>query len=109
HFDAVVHAAALSPAPGVLYRDMLRDNVAATRRLIEHALIAGADKFIFCSSISALGTITAGIVDETTSIRDPDPYGATKVMGETLLSEAACRIAGLSLRLPGVLGPGATR
>src|SRR5437899_8612455 len=91
-FDAVVHAAATSPAPGVSSRDMVDDNVAGTRRLIEHALIAGADKFIFCSSLSTLGTITAGIVDETIPIRDPDGYGTTKVKGETMLSEAACRI-----------------
>jgi UDP-glucose 4-epimerase len=107
--DAVVHAAATSPASGVSARDMVRDNIEATRRLIDHALASGAHKFIFCSSLSTLGTITTPIVDESNPTRDPELYGITKLIGEALLAEAAPRLAGLALRLPGVLGPNAKR
>src|SRR5262249_30499196 len=69
--DAVVHTAATSPAPGVSARDMVRDNIEATRRLIEHALASGAHKFIFCSSLSTLGTITTPVVDESNPTHDP--------------------------------------
>ena len=107
--DAVVHAAATSAWAGVSAQAMARDNVEATRRLIDAAGAGGATKFIFCSSMSAFGDIKAGTVDETTPVANPDVYGMTKLIGEALLREAAPGLAGLALRLPAVIGPGAKR
>ena len=108
-YDAVFHAAASSPGPDVSAADMARDNVESTRRLVAHSLSAGARHFVFCSSISIYGNITADEVNERTSVCDPDAYGLTKLLGEALVAETAPKLSSLSLRLPAVLGSGATR
>jgi len=108
-FDAVVHAAATSAWTGISAAAMARDNVEATRRLIELARPAGVRRFVFCSSMSAFGDIKSGVVDESTPVADPDVYGMTKLIGEAMLREAAPALAGLALRLPAVIGPGAKR
>jgi nucleoside-diphosphate-sugar epimerase len=105
--DAIVHAAALSPAPGVTDEDMRRSNVEGTRNLVEHAKRAGVRCFVYLSSLSAYGRIEGGTVDEATPVRDPDVYGKSKLEGETLVCGGAFR--SLAIRLPGVLGPGSVR
>lgn len=108
--EAVVHAAARSPGPGVGPDDLVRDNVLGTRHLITHARASGAATVIFYSSLSVYGRITESVVDETTPRINPDVYGTTKFLGEEMVAAMAgehCR--SLSLRLPGILGPGATR
>jgi len=108
-FDAVVHTAATSPAPGVDTQRMVHDNVIGTRALIEAALRWGARGFVLYSSLSLYGAVTTPVVDEATPIVDPDGYGATKLLGELMLKDAADRLPGFALRLPGVVGPGAHR
>ena len=49
------------------------------------------------------------MVDETTPICNPDPYGIAKYLAEQRLAEVAEVMPALSLRLPGILGPGAHR
>lgn len=105
--DAIVHAAARSPAPGVRDADMVRDNVTATTRLIDYACEACATTFIYLSSLSIYGDIAGPVVDETTAIVNPNVYGVTKYEGETMLREAPLR--SLSIRLPGVIGRGSVR
>jgi nucleoside-diphosphate-sugar epimerase len=108
-FDAVVHTAATSPAPGVDTQTMVHDNVVGTRALIEAAARWGTRAFVLYSSLSIYGTVATPVVDETTPMVDPDAYGATKWLGELMLKDKADRVPGLALRLPGVLGPGAHR
>ena len=108
-FDAVVHTAATSPAPGVTAARMVRDNVGALQALIAAAEAWRCRGFVFFSSLSLHGAIASGVVDETTPIVDPDVYGATKFLCEGLLAERSEALPSLSLRLPGVLGPGAHR
>jgi nucleoside-diphosphate-sugar epimerase len=108
-FDAVVHTAATSPAPGIDTRRMVHDNVRGTEALIEAAERWNTRAFILYSSLSLYGTVTAPVVDETTPVVDPDPYGTTKWLCELMLKDRAERLPGLALRLPGVLGPGAHR
>jgi nucleoside-diphosphate-sugar epimerase len=108
-FDAVVHTAATSPAPGVDVNRMVHDNVLGTKALIEAAERWSTRVFILYSSMSIYGTVTAPVVDETTPTMNPDPYGTTKWLGELMLKDRAERLPGLALRLPGVLGPGAHR
>lgn len=107
--DAVVHVAATSPAPGVDARQLVRDNVDGTQRIIEFAERAGAAMLIFASSMSVYGRITVDEVDEATPRLDPDLYGATKHVGEALLAAGSGRLPALALRLPGVIGLGARR
>jgi nucleoside-diphosphate-sugar epimerase len=108
-YDAVVHAAATSPAGGVTADAVVRDNVEGTRRLIAHARGAGASAFELCSSVSTFGTVLDAVIDESTPVRDPDLYGMTKLLGEAMLAAASDRLAGLSVRIPALLGPGAQR
>jgi nucleoside-diphosphate-sugar epimerase len=108
-FDAVVHAAATSPGPGITVAQIVHDNIVATFALIDAALRWKARGFVFFSSMSLYGDIAVDEVDEDTPIRNPDPYGAGKFIAERRLAEVAAQLPGLSLRLPGILGAGARR
>ena len=108
-FDAVIHVAATSPAPGIGVDQIVRDNVTGTQALIEAAERWAARAFVFFSSLSVYGEVATGVVDEHTAIVNPDAYGASKYLGELLLAERAERLPGLAIRLPGVVGPGAHR
>jgi nucleoside-diphosphate-sugar epimerase len=108
-FDAIVHAAATSPGPGITVDRIVEDTLGGTS-----SLLAATDRwrpraFVFYSSMSVYGTITTPIVDETTPIVDPDAYGACKYLCERLLADRAAWLPSIALRLPGVLGPGARR
>jgi nucleoside-diphosphate-sugar epimerase len=107
--DAVVHIAGVSPMPEVSIDDMLAVNVTGTRNVQRYAARAGARKFIYSSSVSIHGRIDAAAVDEHTPINDPEPYGATKYLGERILASFDDTIPTVAIRLPGVLGPGAHR
>jgi len=102
--DAIVHTAALSPAPGITDADMVHANQAGTERLAAYAHDAGAHAFIYLSSLSIYGKISVPVVDETTPIVDPDVYGVTKYKGELALRRTPGSMRSLSIRLPGVLG-----
>lgn len=106
--DAIVHAAARSPMPGVTAADMVRDNTQATANLIAYATGAGAKTFVYLSSLSIYGSIAGPEVDENTPIVNPDAYGMTKLLGELMLRETAA-IRSVSIRLPGVVGPNSVR
>jgi UDP-glucose 4-epimerase len=108
-FDSVVHIAATSPAPGVSVEQIARDNIAASAALIDAADDWRAGAFVFFSSLSLYGDIAVSAVDENCPVTNPDAYGATKYIAELMLKERADRLPALALRLPGVLGPGASR
>jgi UDP-glucose 4-epimerase len=106
--EAIVHAAARSPAPGVTDADMEEANVAGTAQVVACARRSGAATVVYLSSLSVYGAIEGPVVDEATPFRSPDVYGATKYRGEELLrAEPALR--SLSIRLPGVIGPRSVR
>lgn len=108
-FEAVVHAAATSPGPGVGVAQIVGDNVGGTFALIDAALGWQTRYFLFCSSMSIYGAITDEVVDESSAIQNPDVYGATKFLAERRLAELSGTMSGLALRLPGIIGPGAKR
>jgi UDP-glucose 4-epimerase len=108
-FDAVIHIAATSPAPGVTPEQIVRDNVASMLSLLESARGWNASGFVLFSSLSLYGEIASDTVDESCPVINPDVYGTTKHLCEALLQHEADRLPGLALRLPGVLGPGAHR
>jgi len=107
--NAVVHAAATSPAPGVTAARLVSDNIELSRRLIGQARDAGVSSFVFLSSMSVYGRISVPVVDESTPQTDLDLYGITKRVGENLLEENCGAMAGLAIRLPAVIGSGAAR
>jgi len=107
--DAVVHAAARSPAPGVTDEQMMRDNVRATERLVAYAKRADVRTFVFLSSLSVHGRIEASVVDENTPSLQPDVYGQTKRQCEELIASANRNFRSLAIRLPGVIGRNSVR
>lgn len=109
--EAVVHTAAVSPGPGVqaTAADFIRNNAEATRRLVLWARGIGVTRFIYFSSLSVFGRISGPVLDESAPRVDPDAYGVSKWLGEVVLCEQGDAMASLSLRLPGVVGPGAVR
>ncbi|GHD57409.1 hypothetical protein GCM10017083_38870 [Thalassobaculum fulvum] len=109
--EAVVHAAATSTPTGradaVPAAVLIRDNALASARLVEAAKAAGVRRFVYLSSLSVHGTVNERSLDASTPIREPDPYGVSKLMGESVL--AASGIPAVAVRLPAVIGPGADR
>lgn len=107
--EAVVHAAASSVWPGVGVERMIVDNVVATQKIVRHALRSKASAFVFLSSVSAFGKVRVGVLSEAEPSVDVDAYGATKLIGEQLLAEAASVLPSLTVRLPAVVGRGSKR
>ena len=109
--DAVVHAAATSTPTGranaVPAEALIRDNALATARLVAAARAAGVGRFVYLSSLSIHGAVAVRSLDDTTPTRAPDPYGVSKLMGESVL--AASGMPAVAIRLPAVIGPGAAR
>jgi nucleoside-diphosphate-sugar epimerase len=108
-FDAVIHCAAAIPAAVPDAAELFRINVEGSRRLFEHALRSGASTIIFCSSMAVYGRIDTAMVDPETPVCDPGPYGRSKLECERLLSELSrshSSVRALSIRLPGIVGPG---
>jgi UDP-glucose 4-epimerase len=109
---AVVHLAARAhlmqdPAgdPLTAYREA---NVALTRTALQAAALAGCRRFIFASSVKAMGERTTAPWNEDTPPHPTDPYGISKLEAEQVVREEGTRlgIQTLSIRLPAIYGPG---
>jgi nucleoside-diphosphate-sugar epimerase len=108
-FDVLVHCAAAIPSAVPDQAELVRINVGGTCRLFEHVLAAGAKLIVFCSSMAVYGRINADVVDRDTPISAPGPYGRSKLASEEKLADLSRDHAGLralSIRLPGIVGPG---
>jgi nucleoside-diphosphate-sugar epimerase len=110
--DAVVHAAgALRGAPSVL----VRENVVATRALVDAALTCGIRRFVLVSSLCVYAPHSLpaeSVIDETCPV-EPAPERRGAYVYSKVIQEAVCRDAsrdrGLPLVVirPGVIfGPG---
>ena len=108
-YDALIHAGAVIPARNIAGNDFAAVNIAATEALLAQAGAAGARRVIFCSSMSVYGRVTAPVVAVDTPPCEVDDYGRSKQAGEAALAAwtaAKAGRAGLSLRLPGIVGVG---
>lgn len=113
--DVVIHTAGLAHILGDVFPDSLeqfrKDNVDATINLARQSAILGVRRFIFLSSVKALGDQTSnGIKFSSDSSYAPtDCYGISKMEAEIKLQEIA-QLMGFELviiRPPLVYGPGA--
>lgn len=104
-FEAVVHCAATHPVSGASLEKTIRDNVPPILHLMEAARYWKIKAFVLLSSISVHGKISEPVLSERTPRTNPDAYGSTKYLCECALMEQP--FASLSLRLPGIIGPGA--
>ncbi|RQZ09742.1 NAD-dependent epimerase/dehydratase family protein [Burkholderia sp. Bp9031] len=111
--DCVIHLAARvhvmrdeSPDPDAAFE---ATNVAGTLRVAEAARVHGARRFVFASSIKAVGEGDCGVpLAEDVAPAPQDPYGRSKWRAEQALAQLGAR-AGIDVvvvRPPLVYGPG---
>jgi nucleoside-diphosphate-sugar epimerase len=108
-FDALVHCAAAIPSAVPDDFELTRSNIEGARHVFEYVLRAGAATIILCSSMAVYGRIDKEVVDPDTPVQDATAYGRSKLICEHLLadlSRAHSKLRAVSLRLPGVVGPG---
>ncbi len=89
--DSIVHFAACKSVPES-FADPLRyyrNNVASTLSLVEVAAERGIGQFVFSSSAVVYGRPEILPVTEETPAAPQSPYGATKLMCEHILTDAA--------------------
>lgn len=109
--DVVVHLAArahiMRSSPGA-EREFTSANVEGTRIVMEEAAAAGVRKFVFFSSVKAVGEENTAPWTESVVPRPTDPYGVSKFRAEETVRELGERsgVATVILRLPLVYGPG---
>jgi nucleoside-diphosphate-sugar epimerase len=110
--SAVVHLAArahvMADGPDALAR-FRAVNSAATRHLAEAAAAAGVRRFVFLSSVKAMGETSppGRALGEADTAKPQDAYGISKREGEIALLEvaAASRMEAVIVRAPLVYGP----
>lgn len=113
-FDIIVHAAGELPKrnselwqyDAQEFLRFKRNNVDTMQNILEFAKEHSVPKMIYFSTIGVYGRMDGGIINEESDRINPDAYGITKYMAEMLLKECDF-IEGISLRMPGVIGPGA--
>lgn len=89
HIGAVLHFAAHTVVPESV-RDPLKyygNNTCNTRNLLACCVDAGVRRFLFSSTAAVYGMGASGIADEDTPVRPINPYGASKLMSETMLRD----------------------
>ena len=104
--DLVFHLAGLTKAPDAATYD--RVNAEGTKRLIDACLGAqtSLDRFVYCSSLAAVGPSTNAIPNTEDVIPHPlTDYGSSKLKGELIVREYADQLPITIIRPPAVYGP----
>lgn len=106
--DCICHLAAAKGDWGISEEEYYRDNLEATRRVIDAGVEAGVKDWVFFSTVSTLGPHHEP-VGEKAEFNSINPYGASKVEAEKLLHQLAeddpeARV--LIIRPSVVYGPG---
>ena len=99
HLAALVHAAAGTPA-----REFTRVNVEGTQTLIDAASRAGANRFVFFSTV-AVYRASEKVMSEESPPGPESPYGMSKLQAERLIAAHPSAMSWTILRLPVVYGP----
>ncbi len=90
-FDAVMHFCAFSLV-GESVKDphaYYRNNVGGSLNLIGAMRAAGVEKLVFSSTAAVYGMPEKSPIDESQPIQPINPYGASKMMVERMLTDAA--------------------
>jgi len=106
--DIIIHLAANSNLSSSL-STMVRDNISAVVNLTTYAEQSDCSKIIAFSSISVHGQILSKTISENTGFVNPETYGLTKRVGEILFQQKDSVASIYILRLPAILGVGASR
>ena len=84
--------------------DNFKSQVMAIKNCIDFYKKKKCKLIIFLSSVEVYGEINTKLIDENSSINNPNFYGASKFYCESILKESSKNINSLILRLPGILG-----
>jgi UDP-glucose 4-epimerase len=89
--DAVIHFAGSIIVPESVENPLkyYLNNTAATAKLIDTCIRGGVPSFIFSSTAAVYGEPETVPVSEEEPLRPTSPYGASKLMSETMLRDAA--------------------
>ncbi len=87
----VMHFAAFTIVPESVAQPLryYRNNVAATRNLLECCLGAGVDGFVFSSRAAVYGMPPGGVAAEDSPTAPINPYGTSKLMAEWMLRDVS--------------------
>jgi nucleoside-diphosphate-sugar epimerase len=104
--EAVVHAAARSSVWGP-DPEFVRDNVLATRRLLEASVSVGVRRFVHVSSPSILHVPRdrTGLREDMPLPPPPNAYARTKAQAESVVRSFSDRIETIGIRPRGLYGP----
>jgi nucleoside-diphosphate-sugar epimerase len=106
-FHLAGHAHAVDQSDGESEDINRRVTVNGTRALVEQSLNDGVERFVFFSSVKAMGEGSDICLDETTEPRPVTSYGIAKREAEKLVLDDGRRgLSSTVLRLPMVYGPG---
>src|SRR5262249_40485245 len=89
--EAIIHFAASVVVPESVSQPLAyyRNNTANSRTLMETAVATGVRHFIFSSTAAVYGNPSVVPVPEDAPLAPMSPYGASKMMTETMLRDAA--------------------
>ncbi|WP_419552727.1 UDP-glucose 4-epimerase GalE [Candidatus Poriferisodalis sp.] len=89
--DSIIHFAALKSVPESVSEPLryYRKNLDSTLTLIELATEGGVSRFVFSSSAVVYGSAEELPITEEMPVVPESPYGATKLMCERILADAA--------------------
>src|SRR3954454_2521059 len=87
----IIHIAAKKQVGESVEKPLLyyRENVEGTRRLLEAAVDAGVESFVFSSSAATYGMPDVDIVDEDSPTLPLSPYGTSKLVSEWMARDVA--------------------
>jgi len=90
-FDAVMHFCALSQVGASVHDPYLyyQNNVVGTLNLLQAMRAAGVSRLVFSSTAAVFGNPDADLISENHDTRPINPYGASKLMVERMLADAA--------------------
>jgi nucleoside-diphosphate-sugar epimerase len=103
---AVIHLAAAQHEANVPDDYFLDVNVNATRTLIEAGKSAGAQRFVYGSTIGIYGDSNGQVLDENTPPRPANIYGRSKLLAEEVVNSYRSALPISIVRISETYGPG---
>ena len=105
----VVHLAALQHEMNVPRQRFFDVNVEGTRNLLAASADAGVQRFVYGSTIGVYGDGGGKVLDEASSVKPLNDYGASKLAAEQVAHEWGGRVPVSIARISETYGPGDER